>query len=151
MLKFVALVLLVSLSSVALAGSDSDSCGLGWQVTQKKTFSATTTRGTTNSVVPPTFGMTSGTIGCAQHGLVKLDKKQLHYADANFENLVAEMAQGQGEYLAGFASTMGCSDRDAFASALQANYAQIVSGTSTPAELVKKVQVVINSNNACKA
>ena len=147
MLKYALIAMLVVMSSVSFA-DDSDGCGLGWQVTQKKSFSATTTRATTNATVPPTFGMTSGTIGCAQHGLVKADKKSLHFADANYENLLAEISQGQGEYLVGFAATMGCSSSDSFASALQANFASIVSGNGTPAELVNKVKTIIRSNSA---
>ncbi len=148
MFKFVLVASLVLGSFAASAASDSDSCGLGWQVTSKKTFSATTTRGTTNAVVPPTFGMTSGTIGCAQHGLVKADKKAIHFADANYENLMTEIAQGQGEYLTGFAATMGCSSSE-FSSALQSNFSEIVEG-KTPADLVKKAQSIASALN-CQA
>ena len=126
----------------------SDGCGLGWQVTKKKTFSATTTRLTTNAFVPPTFGMTSGTIGCEQHSLVKADMKPLHYADANYENLMAEIAQGQGEYLTGFAAAMNCSS-EKFSSALQSNFSEIVEG-KTPADLVKKARSIATSLN-CQA
>src|SRR4051812_42927982 len=80
---------------------DTDSCGLGWQVTQKKTLSAKTTRGTTNAFVPPTFGMTTGTIGCAQHPLSKRDVEGALYATTNFDELSVEMAEGQGEFLKG--------------------------------------------------
>lgn len=55
----------------------SDGCGLGWEVTGEKTMLATTTRGTTNAFVPPTFGMTSGTIGCETHRFVQKKKKPL--------------------------------------------------------------------------
>ncbi len=148
MFKYVLIASLVLGSAAAFAENDSDSCGLGWQVTKKKTFSATTTRGTTNSVVPPTFGMTSGTIGCAQHSLVKAEMKSLHFADANYENLMTEIAQGQGEYLTGFAATMGCSSAE-FSSALQSNFSEIVEG-KTPADLVKKAQAIASSLN-CQA
>ncbi|MFM8315218.1 MAG: DUF3015 family protein [Deltaproteobacteria bacterium] len=60
-----------SSGSVGLNDAGTDSCGLGWQVTQKKSFLATTTRGTTNAFVPPTFGMTFGTIGCDKHSFAK--------------------------------------------------------------------------------
>lgn len=148
MFKYVLVASLALGSFAAFADPDSDSCGLGWQVTKKKTFSATTTRGTTNAVVPPTFGMTSGTMGCAQHSLVKNDMKPLHYADANYENLMAEIAQGQGEYLAGFATTMGCESSE-FTSALQSNFSEIVEG-KTPADLVKKARTIATALN-CQA
>lgn len=89
---------------------DLDSCGLGWQVTQKQTLSAVTTRGTTNAVVPPTFGMTSGTIGCKQMPLSKNDEQALKYAYNNFDTLSVEMAEGQGEFLQAFAQSLGCAD-----------------------------------------
>ena len=148
MFKFVLIASLALGSFAAMADDTSDGCGLGWQVTKKKTFSATTTRGTTNSVVPNTFGMTSGTIGCEQHGLVKVEQKSLHFADANYENLMTEIAQGQGEYLSGFAATMGCSSAE-FSSALQSNFSEIVEG-KTPADLVKKAQTIAQSLN-CQA
>ncbi|MFL5785712.1 MAG: DUF3015 family protein [Bacteriovoracaceae bacterium] len=148
MFKFVLVAALVLGSFAALADDTSDGCGLGWQVTKKKTFSATTTRFTTNAFVPPTFGMTSGTIGCEQHALVKADMKPLHYADANYENLMTEIAQGQGEYLTGFAAAMGCSS-EAFSSALQSNFSEIVEG-KTPADLVRKARTIANSLN-CQA
>ncbi len=153
MLKFLALMILVA-SFAAMADQNSpggtDSCGLGWQVTQKKTFSATTTRGTTNSVVPPTFGMTSGTIGCEQHSVVKADMKQLHYADANYENLMTEIAEGQGEFLTGFAQTMGCTGSSDFSSVLQSKYQTISSG-KTPGELVRKVKAIIRDTASLSA
>lgn len=148
MFKFVLIASLALGSFAAFADDSSDGCGLGWQVTKKKTFSATTTRGTTNSVVPNTFGMTSGTIGCEQHSLVKADMKPLHYADANYENLMTEIAQGQGEYLTGFAASMGCSSAE-FSSALQSNFGDIVEG-KTPAALVKKAQAIASTLN-CQA
>ena len=148
MFRFVLIASLVLGSFAAVAEDTSDGCGLGLQVTKKKTFSATTTRATTNAVVPPTFGMTSGTIGCEQHSLVKAEMKSLHFADANYENLMTEIAQGQGEYLSSFAATMGCSAQE-FSSALQSNFSEIVEG-KTPADLVKKAQVVAQSLN-CQA
>ncbi len=61
------------------AGPTVDSCGLGWQVTDKKTYTATTTRGTTNAFIPPTFGMTTGTIGCEKLDIGKNDKEAADY------------------------------------------------------------------------
>lgn len=149
-MKFVLLALaLFTTAAFAQQNSPgSDSCGLGWQVTKKKTFSATTTRGTTNSVIPPTFGMTSGTMGCDQHSLVKADMKSLHYADANYENLMSEMAEGQGEFLTGFVQAMGCTPSAEINSALQSNYGTISSG-KTPADLVRNTKAIIG--RSCQA
>ncbi len=122
---------------------DSDSCGLGWQVTQKKTLSATTTRGTTNIFVPPTFGMTTGTMGCAQHPLSKRDVEGARYAYNNFDVLSIEMAEGQGEFLKSFARTMGCDDSsmDAFSHMTQSHYRAITNdGQATRMELFENVK-----------
>jgi len=88
-------------------------------------------------VVPNTFGMTSGTLGCTRHSIVKNDAAPLYFAEANYENLVVEMALGQGEYLNGFAATMGC-DSTSFSKAVQSNYHSIImSENTTPAQLLK--------------
>ncbi len=97
-------LLFILLLTSAFARDKSDGCGLGWQVTKKKTLSATTTRGTTNSVVPPTFGMTTGTIGCAKHGFVKKNKQLIHFVEVNFEALQSDMVNGRGETLSALAS-----------------------------------------------
>lgn len=159
MKKLIVLFSLLSAFSVAFAaekaatksGGDlneagSDSCGLGWQVTRSKTFLATTTRGTTNSFVPPTFGMTSGTIGCSQHDFAKNEENAARYAVNNSEALSIEMAQGQGEILAGFARTMGCSDAviPAFGQTMQENYGAVAGQQGI--ELFKSVKSRILSN-----
>ncbi|MGE4232164.1 MAG: DUF3015 family protein [Bacteriovoracia bacterium] len=111
----------------ANSGHDtSDGCGLGWQVTDKKTWLGTTTRGTTNAFVPPTFGMTTGTIGCDRHPIAKNEKDAAVYVVNNMESLSVEMAQGQGEFLTAFAQTMGCADTAAFGRAMQSHYSDIM-------------------------
>ena len=112
----------------ALAQSNlpgSDSCGLGWQVTQEKTMIATTTRGTTNNVVPYTFGMTSGTLGCDQHSIAAKDMEAARFAVVNMDALRLEIAAGQGERLAALSQVMGCSDAAGFARTLKGSYADV--------------------------
>jgi len=107
-------------------------CGLGWQVTKKRTMIATTTRGTTNGFVHPSYGMTSGTIGCEQHSFAQEDRPAAAYVASNQEQLKMEMAEGRGEYLSAFARTLGCSDADlgAFGQMTQKNYESIVDDSS---------------------
>ena len=66
---------LTVLSPIAHARATLDSCGLGWEVTDKKTYTATTTRATTNFFVPPVFGMTTGTLGCEKLEIGSNDKE----------------------------------------------------------------------------
>ncbi len=127
----------------AFAGSagGSDSCGLGWEITSKKSFLATTTRATTNAFIPPTFGMTTGTIGCDQHSLAKNEIPGAEFVASNYDNLVIEMAAGNGENLQALARTLGCSDAAAaeLGSITKAGFEGLV-GNGGSVELFKNVK-----------
>ncbi|MCB0422439.1 MAG: DUF3015 family protein [Bdellovibrionales bacterium] len=130
----------------AFAADTGDGCGIGWEITKDRTLIATTTRGTTNAFVPPTFGMTSGTIGCEQHAVAMNDQEAATYAYTNFDALKSEMAVGQGENLEAFAQTLGCSSMD-LGQATKANYGKIYkSGTTSPAEMVNNVKQLIKED-----
>jgi hypothetical protein len=84
-------------------------CGLGYLLFQGQKglvpqVLAATTNGTFGN---QTFGMTTGTSGCSQDGLVSREHETAVYAQATIENLSQEMAQGQGEHLASLATLMG--------------------------------------------
>lgn len=138
------LVTLVGLSIVGLSApvmaDDSDGCGLGWQITDKKTLIATTTRQTTNAFVPPSFGMTTGTIGCAQHGFAMNDQAAVEFVAGNYEPLIMEMAQGQGEYVTALSQTMGCKNSQVFGASLKNNYSSIVGNSANAVELFNNVK-----------
>lgn len=133
---------------------DTDGCGLGWQVTQKKTIIGSITRGTTNSFVPPSFGMTSGTLGCAQHPFAKKDQEAAVYAMTNYDSLNIEMAEGRGEFLTGFARTLGCDDSamGEFGAMTQAQYKSITEGgKAAPVQMLQNVKQQIRQNAALSA
>jgi hypothetical protein len=133
---------------------DGDSCGLGWKVTDKRTLSAVITRGTTNVFVPPTFGMTSGTVGCKQIPLSKRDEQGLEYAYNNRDVLNLEMAEGRGEFLRGFAESMGCADSSypEFAHELQNHYREITrDGSESGIQLFNSVRTEIRSDTLLAA
>tara|TARA_R110000868_G_scaffold204946_1_gene453119 strand:+ start:11633 stop:12034 length:402 start_codon:yes stop_codon:yes gene_type:complete len=90
------------------AADSSSGCGVGWQVTQRTSLSASSTRSTTNAILPNTISMTSGISGCAHHSIVKVDSEVQYFAEANLENLQLEIAQGNGEYLVTLSNLMGC-------------------------------------------
>jgi len=128
-----------------------DGCGLGWQITQKRTMMATTTRGTTNAFVPPTFGMTSGTIGCEQLQFAAAEQDSATYAMKNFENLRIEMAAGEGENLAAFAETLGCSSSE-LGSITKSSYGTIMKDASeSPAQMYRNLKAEIAARGACGA
>lgn len=123
-----------------------DSCGLGWQITDKKTYTATTTRGTTNAFIPPTFGMTTGTIGCEKLEVGKNDKEAADYVATNFEVLKSELARGEGEYVSALATAMGCSSSaSAVGQQLQKNYNQVVTPAQSALELYKNIKTDVKS------
>jgi len=141
-----AIGLMAPLAALASDGGGSDGCGLGWQVTDKKTMIATTTRGTTNAFVPPTFGMTTGTIGCDQHSFAKNEQKSVEFVASNYEPLMMNVAAGRGEYLDAFAQTLNCKDSNVLGSALQKNYSNIASPDAV--QFFKNVKSAIQSNPA---
>ncbi|MCO5142199.1 MAG: DUF3015 domain-containing protein [Oligoflexia bacterium] len=144
------LVLAVSLvSSAVYAGTPggTDSCGLGWEVTQKKSFLATSTRGTTNAFVPPTFGMTTGSIGCDQHTFAKADLGAARFVASNFDAVLFDMAQGQGESLNALASSMGCSNTAAFGDMTKKEFSSLVDGADA-SELVRRLRDEASRNSA---
>jgi hypothetical protein len=120
----------VASNAFAASGGGTDSCGLGWQVTQKKSFLATTTRGTTNAFVPPTFGMTSGTIGCDQHSFAKNEMPAVNLVATNHDAILIDIAAGGGENLAALAQAMGCNGSAGLAALAQANYGALAASSS---------------------
>jgi len=114
-----------------------DGCGLGWQVTDSRTFIGTTTRGTTNMTVPATFGMTSGTLGCEKIQFAKNDEKAATFVSTNFQTLKAELAEGQGEYVAGMIQSFGCSSEQvqAISNKIQGNYKSVVAPAQNAQQL----------------
>lgn len=133
------LILSIILSGNLLAKDTSSGCGLGWAITDKKSLSASSTRTTTNGIVPNTFGMTSGTLGCEEHSLVKTDMAPLYFTEVNYEILLTEMAEGKGEILEAFAHLLGC-EQNRFSQSVQNAYGRIVTFDNSPSNLLKKVK-----------
>lgn len=148
LLMLVVFGLVAGASAQAASGGGSDGCGLGWQVTDKKTMIATTTRATTNAIVPPTFGMTTGTIGCDQHPVAMRDVPAAQFVATNYDALLLDMAQGQGETLAAFAQTLGCSDASALGEMTRKEFSALTSGADS-LELLRRVQGQMKAVNGC--
>jgi hypothetical protein len=109
-----------------IAGDSSSGCGLGWAVFKKNSLVSSSLRMTTNAFFLNTIAMTFGTSGCAQHSIVKAEKKGLHYVDANMKQLMVEMAAGEGEFVDGLAATLGC-EAQSFGQKMQNNYSSVFS------------------------
>ena len=150
------LTLAVLLGSFGIHAEDmepdkSDGCGIGWNIYDKKTILGTSIRATTNNVLPfQASGMTSGTSNCAKHDIVKKDKAPMYFTEANMESLLAEMAEGQGEYLNEYASVLGCQNTEEFTQMTQQNFNSIVPSEETNAvEVYRNVreQIKVNALN----
>jgi hypothetical protein len=139
-MKKLALFAVIALSVGSHARDSFDGCGLGWEITNKKTVLATTTRGTTNAVVPPTFGMTTGTIGCNQfEGIASSEKQNAEYVAQNFEAIRSELAIGTGEYVDATAQSFNC-DSKSFSSHIQQNYNSVVAPAQNGIELYNNLK-----------
>tara|TARA_R110002072_G_scaffold534_6_gene3934 strand:+ start:110221 stop:110694 length:474 start_codon:yes stop_codon:yes gene_type:complete len=144
------LVLLLGLalsftSTNIMAGDSSSGCGLGWAVFKDNSLVSSSLRATTNAFFLNTIAMTFGTSGCAKHSIVKNEKKQIHFSETNYPQLVAQMSQGQGEYMNGMAGLMGC-DSAVFSQTMQSNFSQVVPTSDNATELVQNMQLQVLTN-----
>ena len=130
MKKFIVSVAAVAaLSSVAFAGVNSQTgCGLGSMIIKDDSSAVllalqATTNGTSGN---QTFGITSGTSGCKKTKFV-MNERAEEFVASNMDQLAKEIAVGHGESVDTLAELLAVEDKEAFASALQANYNSIYS------------------------
>ena len=150
----VAVVFSVSVISMAAKAEDQSSgCGLGWQILKKNSLVSSSLRSTTNAIALNTIAMTSGTSGCAKHDIVLKQKAALYYAEANYQKLQSEMAEGQGEHLQTFAKLLGCRGKniDQAGRVLQGNYSDVFTTDQlAPYEMLNNtVRTIYSSDLNC--
>jgi hypothetical protein len=107
---------------------------------------AVTTNGTSGN---QTFGITSGTSGCTQNGMVSSTWKTAMFIDGNKTKLARDVALGQGETLTSLAALIGIQgkDRDAFYRVAQENFKTIFPSESvTTGEVQAFLRAVVASN-----
>lgn len=151
MKKIIVLLSIVALPFCAFAEDSSSGCGYGWQVVKDTSLVSSYTRSLTNALTSSTFGMTSGTSGCAKHSIVKKDAEAASYAFTNFDSLKSDMAKGEGETLAGLGRLMGCNDASlsTFSSSVRSQYQNVLPAANTgAAEMFYNVKSVIQNNPA---
>lgn len=104
-------------------------CGLGAMIFNgnKKIIHQVLASTTNGSFGNQTFGISTGTLGCTNDGIVKNEEKVNVFADVNLDSLSQEMAQGKGEHLTSLASLMGvpAEKQPAFFSLTQEKYTSI--------------------------
>ncbi len=120
----------------AHADDDSSGCGVGWMVFKEKSLVSSSLRATTNATFLNTIAMTFGTSGCAKHKIVQQDKASQHFAEVNGQQLMQDMARGEGEYLNAFAGTLGCKNVQALGQATQKNFMYLYPHAQVPASQV---------------
>lgn len=128
MKKLLAVALLAGSANMAMADQDVG-CGLGTMVFAGKSglvfkVLAATTNGTSGN---QTFGITTGTLGCSQDGVISSRARLGMYTGSNVERLARDMSVGHGESLNVLADLMGVKDQDkaAFFQATKTNFGRI--------------------------
>jgi len=151
MKKLLFVVLLLAVAAPALAGqaATNTGCGLGtvlWGTEADGSVISQSLQATTNGTFGnQTFGITSGTSGCAQpDNLIKNDRLLAFTAD-NLDLLARDIAAGRGETLDTVAELLEVpkAERPAFNSALQGNFDKIfVTGTETAGVVLDRIAVI---------
>jgi DUF3015 family protein len=106
---------------------------------------AVTTNGTSGN---QTFGITTGTSGCTQDGVVRSTWKTAMFIDGNKERLARDMSIGNGETLDSLAHLIGVREenRAAFGRVMQANVSLIFPSGSTTGDSVVALKQVLRSD-----
>lgn len=137
MLKKSMALAILALSPLAAFADDDVGCGLGTQVWKGQSglvpkVLAATTNGLFGN---QTFGITTGTLGCSQDGVITAQYRAPAFAAANLDQLASDMAVGRGESLAALAALYGVqgADREAFYAMTKAHYGEIFGSEATTA------------------
>ncbi len=142
-------ILAAGLVSSAFAGKyGTAGCGIGALVLGDQPGKIQIVAATLNNIIiPQTSAITTGTSNCTEDGVTLQNKEQDYFAEANFEVLKQETAQGHGENLDAFASLFGCST-DSFSASMQKNYGSIFDGAQDGADMLVGVRNVVATEMA---
>jgi hypothetical protein len=150
MKKLMIAAILIASSSAVFADSDIG-CGLGTQVWQgqrgllPKVFGATT-NGTFGN---QTFGITFGTLGCRQNGVVTASARLGEFMGDNQESLARDMSVGQGESLNVLVNLIGIKSEDKaeFFKLTKDNFSTIYAANhKTTGDVLASLQTVMAKN-----
>ena len=134
------LSLIAALPTLAMAADNVGGCGVGSMVFKGQSgvvpqVLAVTTNGSTGN---QTFGITSGTLGCTQDGVVTSNMKTALFIQSNRDQLARYMSVGSGETLAALSHLLGVETQDqvAFNRLAKDNVARIFTTDSVATEQV---------------
>ncbi len=155
MKKLITIVSLVSavaaFPTLALAADNVGGCGVGSMIFKGQKgiapqVLAVTTNGTLGN---QTFGITTGTLGCTQDGMVTSNMKTAMFIESNKEQLARDMSVGSGETLASLSHLMGieAKDQTAFNQLTKDNVTRIFANDSVATDqVVSSLREVLASN-----
>jgi len=149
-LMVIALLGMIPVGAMA-ANNNIGSCGWGSKLMDGQSgigpqVLGATTNGTSGN---QTFGITSGTSGCTQDGVVNSSWKTAMFIDGNKSKLARDMSTGSGETLESLANLIGVQEQDkaAFFRATKDNFARIFpSEDPTTDQVVASLKQVLSKN-----
>ncbi|MDH5395649.1 MAG: DUF3015 domain-containing protein [Gammaproteobacteria bacterium] len=150
-------IILSALVGVMYAGSataapNNVGCGLGSMFFEGSSgVMMQSLAATTNGIAGnQTFGITSGTLGCAKDGVVQKYAAADAFMGANVDKVARDMSVGQGEALETLADAMGIKDADKarFFEVAKANFDAIYTSASITSDevLVNLGKVMANDD-----
>ena len=139
--KLVVVALMLSFPVGAMAANENvGGCGWGSKLMDGNRgiapqVLAVTTNGTSGN---QTFGISSGTSGCTQDGVVKSSWKTAMFIDGNKTKLARDMSTGSGETLESLAKLIGIQDQHkaAFFQATKDNFSRIFAADNVTTDQV---------------
>ncbi len=139
-LAVVALMVAFPVGAMAAGENNIGNCGWGAKLFDGQRGIApqvlgATTNGTSGN---QTFGITSGTSGCTQDGVVKSNWKTAMFIDGNKDKRARDVSVGHGESLDSLAKLMGVQQQHkaAFFQATKDNFAKIFAADTTSTDQV---------------
>ncbi len=143
MKKFIAVIslALVLPATAAMAANDNvGGCGVGSIIFKGQSGIAPQVLAvTTNGIMGnQTFGITTGTLGCSQDGMVRSNMAAVMFIDSNKDQLARDMSVGGGETLASLSHLLGVEAKDqaAFNRLTKDNMARIFTSDRVATEQV---------------
>lgn len=146
----VSALLAIAPVGVALAAPNNVGCGVGSIIFNGQSGVAPQVLAvTTNGILGnQTFGISSGTLGCARDGVVANPVRVSMFINNNMDKLAANMAAGHGETLASMATLIGIDDahKAEFYNLTKTHFAEII-----PSDKVNAGDVVASLNRVLKS
>jgi hypothetical protein len=108
------LSLIAAIPTMAMAQDNVGGCGVGSMIFkgQKGVVPQVLAVTTNGSFGNQTFGISTGTLGCSQDGMVTSNMKTAMFIDSNKDQLARDMSVGSGEALASLSHLIGIEAKD---------------------------------------